>query len=250
MTKDWNYFPPLIVPASVLALAIGRGGLWASGPGGAVWRAPDGEWHSRISGLPLTDVAALVYAGGWLIAGGAEGIARSKDGGIAWEAAAGDVAAVAAIAVSPAFTTDGTALAAMLGDGITRTQDAGRTWQAATAGLHNFDVSALAWAEAETVLAATAAGVCRSLDAGQTWQLATETESRVIAALAFLPDGTALAACEVGGILRSEDHGQHWAAGHDLPDGAMPTALHVTPEGVLPTCCWQAARFGYVHCNA
>jgi hypothetical protein len=68
-----------------MALACGPEGLWAGGIGGVAWRPTGGVWEPRLSGLPLTTVAALTYADGWLLAGGAEGIARSDDGGLTWQ---------------------------------------------------------------------------------------------------------------------------------------------------------------------
>jgi photosystem II stability/assembly factor-like uncharacterized protein len=235
MKHEWNYFPQIIVPTPVLALVAGPGGLWASGPGGVAWHAADNEWRSRISGLPLTDVAALIYAGGWLIAGGAEGIARSPNGGVSWQSAdiQGGATGVASMVASPNFNQDTTALAATLGGGIMRTEDAGKTWKPATFGLQDFEVTALAWGAGETVLAATADGIYRSPNGGRAWRLCPGSEGSIIAALAFLPNGDALAALEVGGLLRSTDGGQTWEPFSDLPENLEATALFITHDGVV-----------------
>ena len=80
-TMVWQQLPPILLPSPIMALAHGPDGLWAGGIGGVAWRPADRAWEPRLSGLPLTAVAALTYADGWLLAGGAEGIARSGDGG-------------------------------------------------------------------------------------------------------------------------------------------------------------------------
>src|SRR2546426_717311 len=70
----WWWFPPIALPSAVLALASGASGVWAGGVGGGAWRAAGGEWEPRVSGLPLTRVAALAYGAG----GGGRGSPRRR----------------------------------------------------------------------------------------------------------------------------------------------------------------------------
>jgi photosystem II stability/assembly factor-like uncharacterized protein len=144
----------------------------------------------------------------------------------------GDIDPVAAIAVSPRFAEDSVALAATLGGGVLRSGDAGQNWQPVTFGLHEWEVTGLAWGADEAVLAATTDGLYRSPNAGRAWRLADGTEGASVAAVAFLPNGSALAALETGGLLRSPDRGRSWEA---VPgtEGMLGTALLATASGVL-----------------
>lgn len=233
MTHHWQQLPPIAIPAPILALAAGNGELWASGPGGVAWHALGDIWTSRISGLPLSDVAALVYAGGWLVAGGVEGIARSSDGGRIWQAAIiqGSATHISALAASPNFARDTTMLAATFGAGIIRSEDAGRTWKATNFGLQTFDITALIWGDGERVLAGTSDGMYRSSNGGRAWRRCAGSEGEIVAALAFGHDAVAYAALESGVILQSRDHGETWELWSTLPTSIEPTGLHVAPDG-------------------
>jgi photosystem II stability/assembly factor-like uncharacterized protein len=235
MATVWNSLPPVDVSAPVLALTTSNHEVWAAGPGGICCYSADNAWHPRLSGLPLTAVAALIYAGGWLIAGGAEGIARSSDGGRTWQPAeaAGVIRDVTALVASPRFTEDTTLLAATLNDGIMRSEDAGRTWKVATFGLQAFDVTMLAWGTSDSVLAATADGIYQSPNAGRAWRLVYDAEGIACVALAFLPDGAALAARETGGLLRAADGERSWELWGDLPAATQAIALHTTSAGLV-----------------
>lgn len=242
--QGWRAWPPIVVATPVLALVAGPDGLWAGGVGGVAWQPREREeradrddrdaWQAREAGLPLSAVAALAVADGWLLAGGAEGIARSRDGGRTWQRAVvpGDIDPVAAIAISPRFSEDGVALAATLGGGILRSDDAGQNWQPVTFGLHEWEVTGLAWGADEAVLAATTDGIYRSPNAGRAWRPADGTEGASVAAVAFLPDGSALAALETGGLLRSPDGGGSWEADPGT-EGIQGTVLLATSNGVL-----------------
>lgn len=230
----WHQLLPISLPTPVLALATGPDGVWAGGHGGVAWYAA-GRWHPQIAGLPLTSVAALSYAGGWLLAGGANGIARSRDGGRTWQPARvpGTPGAVSALVASPRFAEDTTVLAATLGGGVLRSDDAGAHWRPANFGLQTGEITALAWSRGETVLAATTDGIYRSPNAGRAWRGCPESEGLPIAALVTLPDGTALAATEAGDLLRSTDDGRTWAPHGALPAGVQITALLATLDAVL-----------------
>jgi photosystem II stability/assembly factor-like uncharacterized protein len=229
MTYDWHHLRAYTPPTPVLAVASGPDGFWVGGLGGVAWGTDEGSWHPQIASLPLSAVTALVYADGWLIAGGSEGIARSSDGGRSWRAVEVPTASsqVVALASSPTFAEDSTILAALLDSGILRSSDAGRSWQAANFGLHCFEVTALAWGPQDVVLAATSAGIYRSPNGGRAWRLCHNTEGEAIAALAWSPDGSAFAALENGLLLRSVDVGDSWQVWGAAPEGTHSNALFV-----------------------
>lgn len=227
----WEDYVSIDAPSTVLAVAVDRGRVWAGGVGGVAGyhEGGDGAWQSLRAGLPLTSVTALCYAGGWLMAGGPGGLARSADGGRRWESAhiAGPVYPVSALVASPEFRRNGCALAATLGAGIYRSEDAGRTWKPASFGLQAFEVLALAWRDDDVVLAAADDGIYRSPNGGRAWQTTRGAEWEGVAALALAPD-SALAALETGVLLRSTDGGQTWRPIDGAPgalEGLHPLAL-------------------------
>jgi photosystem II stability/assembly factor-like uncharacterized protein len=219
----------IYLPSPVLSLAgDGQGGVWAGGIGGVAHYAPREGWTPLISGLPLSGVSGLATTGGWLFAGGVEGLARSVNGGAVWQQSRveGKGSSIAAIAPSPSFEQDNAALAATLEGGILRTEDAGHTWHASNFGLRSFEVTALAWLDADHVLAGTANGIFRSPNGGRAWRAVDETEGMSIAAVVALPDGSALATSDDGRLLRSSDTSAQWSILEvDLPAGIVPTAL-------------------------
>lgn len=234
---DWQMLPSITLPTPILSIATGPDTCWVSGVGGIARAAlpldaQSNMWQPCIAGLPLTSITALMFAGGWLFAGGPEGIARSSDEGSTWQRAQieGDTCAVSAIVASPAFSKDTTALAASLDGGVVRTTNAGRTWSLATFGLHDFEVTALLWTSGTTVLAATADGVYRSPNAGRAWRVASGSEGVAIATLATLADGSIVAATESGVLLCSSNDGAAWAPYGTLPADVMPTALLATAD--------------------
>jgi photosystem II stability/assembly factor-like uncharacterized protein len=210
----------------VLALIPGPDGVWASGHGGVAWLPTGGQWAPLISGLPLTSVAALTSAGGWLLAGGAGGLARSRDGGQSWQLASseGHAGVITALAVSPRFAEDTTAVAASIGAGLLRTTDAGAHWRPATFGLQTAEVTALVWHTGETVYAATDDGIYRSPNAGRAWRICEGTEGMPVAALTMLEGGSIFAALEQGGLLRLIHTGA-WEPHGDPPHDLQATAL-------------------------
>lgn len=234
-TKDmvWYHYPPIVIPSPVLALAAERGGVWAGGVGGVAWYPIQSDWEARISGLPLTSVAALVHVQGLLIAGGTEGIARSEDGGLSWKAAdmQDEAASITAILLSPHFEQDHTLLAATLESGILRSDDRGKTWRLATFGLQSFDITSLAWGKGETVFAGTADGIFRSPNSGRAWRIVRGTEGLAVAAIVFLPDGSALATLETGGMWHSTDGGMRWSPLEQASAEIQGTTLMVTSDG-------------------
>ncbi len=227
--------PQIVLPTPILSLLAGENGrVWAGGMGG-VAAYENGQWVPYIAGLPVSGVAALASAGKWLLAGGAEGIARSVNGGVTWQFAAiqGTAGAISTLVTSPSFEQDSSALAATLTGGVLRSEDSGQTWTAANFGLGDFEVTALLWQPNDTVLAATVNGIYRSPNGGRAWRETAGNEGQAVAALVQLPDGRLLAALEAGGLLISDD-GARWSElAHDLPDEIEPAALCVLDDGAL-----------------
>jgi photosystem II stability/assembly factor-like uncharacterized protein len=206
----WQYYPSIPIPSPVMALAAAGGKIWAGGFGGVACYETGWRWLS--ADLKLASVTALCYAGGWLVAGGPDGLARSADGGSRWESADIDGATnpVASLAAAPSFNREPALLAATIGGGVLRSENAGRTWKPVNFGLQNFDVFGLAWGSDDIVLAATTDGIYRSNNGGRAWRAARGTESLGFSAVTFLPDGKALAAIDSGGLMRSMDGGASW----------------------------------------
>jgi len=232
--NSWYEYPALQLSSPVLALASGYGTVWAGGVGGVARYKTN--WQLQNASLPLSLVTALCYAGGWLLAGGPEGFARSSDDGDNWQLAhiSGTPFPVAVIMASPRFTNDATALAGTVGGGVLRTENAGRTWKPSNFGMQNFEVLGLTWKSGDIVLAATSDGIYRSPNGGRAWKATQGAESLSIAAITFLPDGSALAALENGGLLCSTDAGSSWTDFHNnLPQDAQPTLLDVIEDGTI-----------------
>lgn len=236
----WQQLPLPDLSSPVLALTVERDQLRAGGAGGIASYALVGThnaWLPGVAALPLSSVTALLALDGVLLAGGSEGIAYSFTGGESWQQAELEdgVAAIMALAASPAFANDRTALAATLENGLLRSTDGGRTWMNASFGLESLEVSTLIWANDQTLLAAARDGIYRSRDAGRAWRLiyaAGEDEAGAIEALAVLPDGTFLAGLESGALLFSRDQGRNWRTG--APVQSSPTlSLYVTSTGAV-----------------
>ena len=217
--------------------------LWLGGMGGVAEVIPGGDGAATAPRVPgLSTVAALCRAGSWLVAGGAEGIARYRDGAYEFAEVQSGGAPVAALLTVPAAiatTGDGdhdpdavVLLAATLGDGILRSDDRGRTWVPANFGLDDADVSDLIAGPSGTVFAATANGVFASTPGLRAWRRCAGTDGAVLAALASAPGSAAIAAAgEDGRILRSGDGGRTWTPGGTVP--AAPTAMVAAADGSL-----------------
>lgn len=241
--QSWQQVSLPLPGVPIYALTAGRDRLWAGSVGGvasyriAGTQEAENAWQPGIAALPLSAVTALLSLDDVLLAGGSEGIACSFDGGRDWQSAKLEhgVAAIVALAASPNFASDRTALAATLSDGLLRTSDGGRSWVDASFGLESLEVSALTWAADNTLLAGTSDGIYRSRDAGRAWRRIYEDESDEFVAaeaLAVLPDGTLLAALESGALLVSRDNGKRWLLNNG--DSQSPAlSLHVTATGAL-----------------
>lgn len=236
--KLWQPLSPPALPAPAFALASGSDGLWAGGIGGIARYTATGDhaaWQPAQAILPLLSVTALLALDGTLLIGGGEGLAWSSTRGKSWQRAdlEDGTVAVTALAASPNFARDRTALAATLDNGVVRTNNGGRTWTNASFGLESLEASALAWLDETTVLLATSDGLYRSRDAGRGWRRLYETEDEPVEALISLPDGTLLAALAGGSLLRSLDSGKRWSLETPLARPVQVLSLFATATGTL-----------------
>ena len=254
--SEWRRFPSIDLPSPVLALLPGAEGIWASGLGGVARYTEGDGWSPSSLSLPLRSVAALARADGSLLAGGQGGIALSRDNGQSWRRCSvpDDAGTVTALASSPHYDQDGTALAATLGNGILRTTDFAQSWQTANFGLQSLEVLDMSWDAAETVLAATSGGLFRSPNAGRAWRALPSTTGMGISALATTPDGEVLAAPDTGPPIRSSHDLSQWVPLEGVPDnvrcsamlslGAGRTLLATAEHGLLLSrdsgCVWSA----------
>lgn len=127
---------------------------------------------------------------------------------------------VLAIAVSPAFATDGTGFAARA-TGLERTRDRGATWQPAYASLDDAPPTVAvavspAFATDRLVIAGVPGGILGSDDGGETWRaVSLGAPPPLVSALAFSPhfadDGTILAGTAEDRMFRSTDRGLTWS---------------------------------------
>lgn len=230
--QEWLAYPSIAMPSPVTAVAVDDEMIFAAGLGGVAFRqADDARWQPHLNGLRLNGVTTLAWAGPWLIAGGVDGVARSRHGSAGWQTTVieGQPHPVAALGVSPNFAEDLTILAGTLGGGILRSDDAGRAWIPANFGLEDAETTALLWIDAETVLAGAPGGLYLSPNGGRAWRL-IDDEIAPVAALVHHPDGVIFAALETGELLISDDEGSSWDwLDTDLPTDAGCNAFFIDP---------------------
>ena len=230
----------------------------------------------RISSWALA-LALLSMAAGWLAAAG-DGYAELPAaaplaGGGSWRSGGPYGGDVQALALSPAFATDGLALAGgwrsgaagvVGGYGLARTIDSGASWTPVFVSppydrLTVFDLAfSPAFSTDRVAFAATSDGLLRSRDGAQTWQRLggglPEAGSDLSADdIAFVRVGTGfpaallLAGTSHGALYRSADGGETWSK--LLPDGVtavLPPASdsHVLFVGHLRRRHRPSAAFG------
>jgi len=140
-----------------------------------------------------------------------------------WQALTFPARSVRALALSPAYATDRTIVAAG-GDGIYRSTDGGARWEALDAGL---DGHATTWAQVafspdfardRTLFLSNESRIYRSTDGGNHWvavfaDLDTDTtRTRLALSPAYAADQTIMAVNGSTSLYRSTDGGAHWSA--------------------------------------
>ena len=151
-----------------------------------------------------------------------QGLLRSTDGGVTWEAvnqglADGGNTAITALAASR--RPFGTAFAGTSNGGLYRTVNGGDSWSPLRQGLPDTGVQALAVSPStpRTVYASfTGSGIYRSTDAGASWTPAGDPAPPGIpvSALAVHPSSPLVvyAGTRRGGVFKTTDGGVHWTA--------------------------------------
>jgi photosystem II stability/assembly factor-like uncharacterized protein len=221
--------------ATPILAVTGDDQLIAAGVGSLVRLSTDSV--GPVERTPLTSLAALCLANGWLIAGGADGIVRRRwnpdeAGAVdsAWERAEirGGRSPVSAIVAMPG---EEILLAGTLTTGILRSRDHGRSWMPANFGFTSLEVTALAISPNGTVFAGTTSGLFLSRNDGQAWRRCPDIAERAIEAVACTSGGTVLAVLEGGGTFSSSDDGADWRVGGQAP--ADTTCLLAGPDRAL-----------------
>jgi photosystem II stability/assembly factor-like uncharacterized protein len=164
----------------------------------------------------------------------------SADGGKAWAQPRGGLGGgcqrVSALAVSPAYATDRTILAALIGNGIFRSTDGGHLWRPASTGLRSMSIDdillspgfegdhmAFSWSRTQGQ-----GSLYRSTDGGVTWE-AVGVDLSLVAMSPELDQDGVLMGVSASQVVASHDRGETWAPVGSVPDGDSFTLLSLAP---------------------
>jgi photosystem II stability/assembly factor-like uncharacterized protein len=236
-------------PGTVAALAaLGEGEPIFAGTRTGLYRTDEIEqgvqarWQ-RLPGAPL-EIISLGLSPQYsmdatLLAGAAQGIFVSRDGGEQWRSAHTPMPdpVVLCLAFSPNYQADGIVLAGTLEDGVYYSGSRGEHWSFRGFGMLDAAVYSLAispdFARDETLFAGTESALYYSYNGALAWkQLDFPEEAAPILSLAISPhfaeDQTLYAGTEEQGLYRSVDGGQSWQK-TGLPATCVNT-LAVSPQ--------------------
>jgi photosystem II stability/assembly factor-like uncharacterized protein len=193
--------------------AAKQSGLYRSTDGGKTWS--DAYAALKLTApLPTQAVAVTVVDEVTYVFAAVEGrILRSLDGGTNWQVAELDSPAplVTALAISPDFAHDGLVLAATMQDGIFFSTDRGVKWQGWNFGLYDSSVNALAFVDAQNIIAAAQSGVFVSTNAGRSWRdLDFPIDAAPALCAAVSGENVFYIGTEACGLFRSGDGGKTW----------------------------------------
>lgn len=232
--RSWRWLglgPTPVPEALVVSSSFERDRTVLLGTGVGLFRSRDGgtRWHPVVVGSRVQCMAAtpdFTDAGIVLAGTESDGILRSENGGSEWGGASAGLLDlnVTALALSPDFAADRTALAGTA-SGLYRSRNGGRAWRLVELGPEAPAIQALAisptFEDDGFALAGTEAdGLFRSDDGGQTWGPVPSFPEPCVTTLAFGPtsDGSRLVvAGTAAGVALSRDGGQSWqVAGSEL----------------------------------
>lgn len=200
------------------------GGLWRSTDAGETWSAS----YLPQALSPTSLVRSIAISPSYefdrrVVIGTRGGILVSGDGGATWQAAGPPdfpVSNAWALAMSPAFSSNGTILAAtdFLGPGLAKSLDFGQTWTSAQRPFAFADVQWQSWPGAEAIFTAsctsqTVSDICRSSDGGQTWSCAlvgSSLTNTIFMSPNYGQDTTVFVGTDSDGIFKSSDGGVGW----------------------------------------
>jgi photosystem II stability/assembly factor-like uncharacterized protein len=216
-------------------------GVLYQGYAGGIAKSTDGGgWEPASTGLPVNPVVPLVVrtllvlpgSGGRLLAGTAQGVYRTSDGGASWSAPGTPAPTVVySLARDPASA----AVWAGALDGVYRSTDDGVTWALAGGATASPVFSVLDSAVVPTkIFAGTGTGLLVSTNEGSTW---TPVGGGLPAAEVFaLAEDSAVSAIFAGGaagVFESLDGGATWHPAADGLTNPFVLSLEVLPNGTL-----------------
>lgn len=201
---------------------------------------PVAQRLSAREGGTVTSLSSVVGADGTttVFAGTLTGVFRSDDAGLSWApTSALRSPFIEAVAVSPDFANDQTAVAGTTDSGLHMTYDGGERWERRMFWGEHPTVTALAfspfYADDETIAAGTdGRGVYISDNRGGSWNgYGPELADAQITALAVAPHSAdvLLAGAVEAGIMRSVDQARSWSAGVGLPGDATVLGIAMSP---------------------
>ena len=261
-------------PATISALIFAFDGSVLAGVsygredgGGVVYRSADGgeTWQPVGSGLSEYSLFTLATVPGQSLS-----FYAGTDGGLwefevaqggpaepgTWESGGPRGGRAQALAVSPAFASDGVAFTGAwfygrpsteTGLGVLKSTDGGQTWQPSSSGMENVYYSSAVHAYAfspdfaadRTVFAATWGGLFRSTDGGENWRWLTRLYGGPpgsIIAVAVAPDyatsGHVLAGRGWGGVGVSRDGGINWTVNYSVGAGVIAYSPDFASDGM------------------
>ncbi len=209
----------------------------AVGDGDAIWRSTDAgaTWNLAYSDSALSTFVSVHFTSATHgVAVGSAAIVYTDDAGLTWHpAATGGAPKVQAVSFGSAL------VGVAVGDGIPpgsfgfapgaimRTTDGGLTWSAiALAG--SFDMTSVAFADANTVVAVGPNGEIRSTDGGQTWATVPSYPYWSVVRFTSATEGLNIALTSFLG--RSHDAGLTWPDGEYVVGDALD-AVVIAPNG-------------------
>ena len=237
--------------AASAAFDAGNGGVIFAARDTGLLRSDDGgkTWHRTLTELDTDRLAAVTAVAlpidferdHTVVCGMAGGLLISSDGGKTWLLPKFPLPPpmISAIALSPAFSEDGVALAATMEDGVLRSSDHGRSWVQWNFALLDLNVLSLALSPAftsdETVFAGTETGIFRSTNGGRAWAVVDlPVEYDPVLSLALSPnfgkDMTIFAGTESKGLLISRDAGENWTSVGGSFTFAPVNSIIVSPQ--------------------